>query len=63
MNKYLYLLSNINIEDYFGLYKNISDHYSVSFNVNIEKYPCRFPKQILKSNMISIMILISIMLI
>ena len=41
------LLSNINIGDYFGLYKNISDHYSVSFNVNIEKYPC---KQILKSN-------------
>ena len=31
------LLSNINIGDYFGLHKNISDHYSVSFNVNIEK--------------------------
>ena len=30
------LLSNINIGDYFGLYKNISDHYSVSFNVNIQ---------------------------
>ena len=41
------LLSNINIGDYFGLYKNISDHYSVSFNVNNEKYPC---KHILKSN-------------
>ena len=41
------LLYQINIGDYFGLYKNISDHYSVSFNVNIEKYPC---KQILKSN-------------
>ena len=41
------LLSNINIGDYFGVYKNISDHYSVSCNVNIEKYPC---KQILKSN-------------
>ena len=33
------LLSNIIIEDYFGLYKNISDNNSVSFNVNIEKYP------------------------
>ena len=33
-------LSNINIVDYFGVYKNISDHYYVSFNVNIEKYPC-----------------------
>ena len=33
------LLSYINIGDYFGLYKNKSDHYSVSFNINIEKYP------------------------
>ena len=32
-------LLSINIGDYFGLYKNISDHYSISFNVNIEKYP------------------------
>ena len=31
------LLSNINIGDYFGLHKNISDNYSVSFNVNVEK--------------------------
>ena len=35
------LLSNINIGDYFGLYKNISDQYSFSFDVNIEKYPCK----------------------
>ena len=41
------LLFNINIGDYFRLYKNISDHNSFSFNVNIEKYTC---KQILKSN-------------
>ena len=47
------LLSNINIRDYFGLHKNLSDHYSVSFNINIEKYLC-------KQNQI---ILISIMLI
>ena len=37
--KHKQLLSNINIGDYFGLYKYISEHYSVSFNVNIEKYP------------------------
>ena len=41
------LLSNINIGDYFGLYKSKSDHCSVSFNVNIEKYP---RTNILKSN-------------
>ena len=35
------LLSNIIIKDYIGLYKNISDHNYVSFNVNIEKYPCK----------------------
>ena len=41
------LLSNINIGDSFGLYKNKRDHNSVSFNVHIEKYQC---KKILKSN-------------
>ena len=35
------LQSNINIGDYFGLFKNKIDHYFVSFNVNIEKYPCK----------------------
>ena len=45
-NKEKQLLSNIHIGDYFVLYKNKSDYYYVSFNVNIKKFTCNM---ILKS--------------